>query len=178
MKVADLFPQYRKAYNLRLELIEKGIVKDDIFTEDYVFDSISLCSSVILGRNSNGAEWKGARGQETKKGTIAFDIDDENTYESLSTGQLAYELIRNLLENGKIDAVEIEQLKGKNYTKSLFSESDYPVLANKREDHKGKGKTLRYRKKPVKYSGGEIFISTQWYKENREDLLNWYRRHL
>ena len=185
--VAERFSQYRKAYNLRNELIEKGIVTDGIFTEDYTFDGISLCSSVILGRNSNGVEWKDSSGEGKKKDAArqrgnrsseGFDIEDEATYELLATGPLAYQLIKDLLEKRLLSDEEIENLKNKAYSKSLFSASDYPVLAERRDDHKGNGRTLRYRKNPVNLKGVDLYISTQWFEKNKADLIEWYRRHL
>lgn len=42
----------------REELIEKGVIQKDVFTEDYVFSSPSTAAAVILGRSSNGRrEW-------------------------------------------------------------------------------------------------------------------------
>lgn len=44
--------------NLRNQLIRDGIIKDNIFTEDHVFTSVSAAAAVILGRSSNGRkEW-------------------------------------------------------------------------------------------------------------------------
>ena len=56
---------------------------------------------------------------------------------------------KDLLEKRLLSDEEIENLKNKAYSKSLFSASDYPVLAERRDDHKGNGRTLRYRKNPV-----------------------------
>lgn len=185
--VAGMFSKYRKAYNLRTELIEKGIVANGVFTENYTFDGISLCSSVVLGRNSNGSEWKDSSGGGTKKdssykrGTRSseeFDVEDETTYDLVATGTLAYQLIKDLLDKGLLSDEEIESLKDKTYSKSLFRASDYPVLADRREDYKGNGRTLRYKKNPVNYKGVDLYISTQWYEKNKADLIEWYRRHL
>lgn len=43
---------------LRSTLIEKGIINNGIFTENYIFESSSAAAAVILGRSSNGRkEW-------------------------------------------------------------------------------------------------------------------------
>lgn len=50
---------YLKAYELRSELIKEGTIQNNTFTQDYVFDSISLAASVVIGRTANGyLEWK------------------------------------------------------------------------------------------------------------------------
>ncbi len=42
----------------RNDLIQKGIIKDGVFSEDFEFSSPSSASAVILGRSSNGRkEW-------------------------------------------------------------------------------------------------------------------------
>lgn len=115
---------------------------------------------------------------QTENNTEEFNIDDETTYHVLKVGKLAYELIKRLLESERISDEEIEKLKGKPYTKSLFNETDYPVLANHREDHMGNGKKVRYRKKPVSCKGSQVFISTEWYEGDRENLIVWYKQHL
>lgn len=86
--------------------------------------------------------------------------------------------IKDLLEKRLLSDEEIENLKNKAYSKSLFSASDYPVLAERRDDHKGNGRTLRYRKNPVNFKGVDLYISTQWFEKNKADLIEWYRRHL
>lgn len=48
---------------LRKQLIENGIIIDDIFQADYEFSSPSAASSVILGHSSNGnIDWKNMSG--------------------------------------------------------------------------------------------------------------------
>ena len=43
---------------LREELIQKGVIQNTIFMENYPFNSVSAASSVVLGRASNGRmEW-------------------------------------------------------------------------------------------------------------------------
>ena len=68
-----------------------------------------------------------------------FDINDENTWMEgmLPVAKLFYNLIDDLIRNSKIDATEIEKLKTKEYTKSLFKSTDYPAIANNVDDNKG-----------------------------------------
>ena len=176
---------YPKAYRLREEL-EQSIITNHIFQEDYEFTSISLATSVILGRNANGkTEWVDKSGfsfeesiNTDRLSSEEFNIDDERTYNNLKTGSLAYELIKHILESEKISDEEVTRLKTKEYTKQLFSRTDYPVLADNREDHRGGSNVIRYRKKPVIFKGKNVYITTQWFADNRKDIIAWYRKHI
>ena len=58
--------------DLRQVLLNKGVLKDSgaayLFTQDYIFNSPSLASSVVLGRSSNGrTEWKDNKGRTLKE---------------------------------------------------------------------------------------------------------------
>lgn len=55
----DTTPSFQSNYALlRNELIEKGIVKNGVFVEDYAFDSVSAAACVVGGRSANGRrEW-------------------------------------------------------------------------------------------------------------------------
>ena len=35
----------------------------------------------------------------------------------------------------------------------------------------------RYRKSPIYYKDQIIFVTTQWFDGNRDDIINWYKRH-
>lgn len=106
-----------------------------------------------------------------------FNIYDETTYTNVVVGKLAYELIAGLLKSNLIDADEVSRLKTKEYTKQLFSGVDYPVLADSRDSYKGNSSHVRYRKKPLVYGGKQIYVTTQWYEKNRDDVINWYKSH-
>lgn len=107
-----------------------------------------------------------------------FEIDDESTYDKVSVGKLAYELIAELIRQDKLDLDEIEKLKTKEYTKQLFSATDYPIVADRRDANKGNSNQIRYRKKPLVFKGKELYITTQWFEPNRSDLIRWYKKHL
>ena len=115
---------------------------------------------------------------KTKNKNIPFDIANEDSYDSLTVGQLAFKLFEKLILEGKISIAEIELLKDKAYTKSIFNKTDYPAVANKREDNRGSSKNIRYRKSPLIFKGNKIYISTQWFEGNRKDLIDWYKKHL
>ena len=52
------------ASDLRSKLEESGVIVDRVFTKDYVFSSISMAATVILGTSSSGYEkWQTAGGQ-------------------------------------------------------------------------------------------------------------------
>ncbi len=107
-----------------------------------------------------------------------FDINNEATYNAVTAGQLAYRLVEKLLSEGKLADEEIESLKEKEFSRKTFYKVVYPVLANNREDNKGKGRKCRYYSKPVQFKGKNVYISTEWFDESRKDLIEWYKRHL
>lgn len=107
-----------------------------------------------------------------------FDINNETTYNAVTAGQLAYRLIEKLLGENKLTEEEVEKLKEKDFSRRTFYKVVYPVLANNREDNKGKSKKCRYYSKPVKFKGKNVYISTEWFDESRKDLVEWYKRHI
>lgn len=53
--------------SLREDLVNKGVVVANKFTEDYIFSSPSYAAAVVMGRNANGlTEWKTADGRILK----------------------------------------------------------------------------------------------------------------
>lgn len=176
---------YPNAFKLREQLCSNGKIINGVFQEDYEFDSVSLAASVILGRNARGQkEWVDANrvAYDERTNTLMndgeFHIDDESTYTMVKVGLLAFELFKKIFESGNITDEEIEKLKEKEYTKQLFSKTDYPVLADNREDNQGKSNVVRYRKEPIIYKGRKIYLTTQWFEANRNDVIAWYKKHL
>lgn len=91
-----------------------------------------------------------------------------------TVGQLAFDIFKELLNNGMMTDEEIENFKTLKYTKKFFCHQYYPVFSNTRDAHMRNSTKYRYRKNPIKYKDMEIFVTTEWYKEDREDLLKWY----
>lgn len=60
----------------------------------------------------------------------------------------------------------------------MFNKSDYPILADNRYDNMGNSSHIRYRKDSLIFNGKEIYLTTQWFKGNRADLISWYQQHL
>lgn len=108
---------------------------------------------------------------------LKFDISDEKTYCVLKVGELAKRLIGKALVDRRITEEEIALLHDKNYSKRLFPQNYYPVLADSVDAHRSKSKTTRYYKDPVIIDGREIFVSSQWFEDDRDNLLEWYRNH-
>lgn len=185
-EVVDKFQlNYPNAYRLREQLCSDGIIVNRIFQADYEFDSVSLAASIILGRNARGQkEWVDFYGipydEKIDKSNESgeFNINDETTYSSIKVGSLAFELFKRVLEVGNISDEEIEKLKTKDYSKQLFSRTDYPILADNREDNRGNSNVIRYRKTPISYNGKNLFITTQWFVGNRNDIIAWYKKHI
>ena len=175
---------YPNAYRLRNQLCSQGTILNGMFQSDYEFDSISLAASLVLGRNARGQkEWVDVDGiaYDEKVENInsgEFNINDESTYGNIKVGSLAFELFKKVFEIGNITDDEIEKFKDKEYSKQLFSKTDYPILANNREDNRGKSNVIRYRKEPIVHNGINIYFTTQWFAANRNDVVSWYKKHL
>lgn len=109
-----------------------------------------------------------------------FDIDDENTWSEgfVPVGKLFYNLMEDLINKSKITKAELEELKTKEYTKSLFRGTDYPVVANHRTDNIGNSACKRYRAKPLRFDDTDIYISTQFSETSRDAVIEWYKGHL
>lgn len=114
---------------------------------------------------------------EVKFGVNIFDVNNEATWDTVAIGYLAKALIENMLVNNLLTDEEFVQCKEKEYTKKLFSKCDYPLFADSRDSYK-KGSTFRYYKDPMKFKGTDIFVVSQWFKEDRDSLIKWYKQHL
>ena len=115
-----------------------------------------------------------------KTNNISFNILDEKSYvkESISVGRLAFEFFKNLIGSDKVTPEEIEFFKDKNYTKLKFKNTDYPALANNRDDNRGASTSIRYRKESIVYKGKDLYVSTQWFESDRVNLIEWYKSKL
>ncbi len=86
--------------------------------------------------------------------------------------------MEELIDKSKITASEIEKLKTKEYTKSLFKATDYPAIANNRTDNRGNSSHMRYRAKELHFNGADIYVSTQFFETDRDAVIEWYKEHL
>lgn len=110
---------------------------------------------------------------------VPFDINDESTWAEgmIPVAKLFFNLVNDLIERDLLTENEVEKLKTKEYTKSLFQATDYPAIANKRTDNMGNSTQKRYRAKTVSYKGTDIYISTQFFDSDREAVIKWYKEH-
>lgn len=108
-----------------------------------------------------------------------FDINDEDSWGEglIPVAQLYYNLVENLIALSKISSDEIEKLKTKEYTKSLFPLTNYPAIANNINDNKGNSTRKRYRSQSLNFNGVEIYISTQFFENDRDAIIEWYKNH-
>lgn len=113
-----------------------------------------------------------------KKNNMLFNLENEDTYYSLSIGKLAFELFSNLIKFNKINNTEIEKFKSKEYSKKIFNKTNYPIFADSREHLKGITGPHRYKKEPIYIKDNKLFITNDWYEGNREDLINWYKNKI
>lgn len=65
----------------------------------------------------------------------------------------------------------------KEYTRANFKKVVYPILAESKNANRGNSIQVRYYKDPVVINGKNYFITSQWFEESRDDLLNWFNRH-
>ena len=109
-----------------------------------------------------------------------FSINDESTWIEgmLPVAKLFYNLIEDLISKRKITATEIEKLKTKEYTKSIFRATDYPAIANNVDDNRGNSTHKRYRTKELYFNNVAIYISTQFFESDRDAVIEWYKNHL
>lgn len=103
----------------------------------------------------------------------SFDIRDDATYSKKKVGDLAYTLFYELLEKNKISDEEIENLMDKGYSRSLFYKLNYPVLSLSRDNY-AKGSTKRYYKEPIICNGTKLYITSQWFEEDRDAIIKYY----
>lgn len=111
---------------------------------------------------------------------VPFDVNDESTWETgmIPVAKLFYNLMEDLVVQSKITEVEIDKLKTKEYTKSLFQSTDYPAIANNRTDNMGNSNQKRYRAKALSFEGTDIYISTQFFESDRDAVIDWYKEHI
>lgn len=96
----------------------------------------------------------------------------------LPVSKLFYNLIAELIKQTKITEKEIEQLKTKEYTKSLFRATDYPAVANNQTDNMGNSLHKRHRAKELQFNGKNIYVSTQFFETDRSAVIEWYKAHI
>lgn len=111
------------------------------------------------------------------KSNKVFNLNDVTTFDFLKVGSLAYELVNELLSNNYLSNDEIELLMTKEYCKDKFNKLVYPVLAISHDSHKGNSENYRYYKKPVIVNNRKFYVTSQWYEDNREQLISWYKMH-
>lgn len=110
---------------------------------------------------------------------VPFDINDESTWGEglIPVAKLFYYFVEDLVSKSNIVAEEVENLKTKEYTKSLFHATDYPAIANNRNDNMGNSTQKRYRAKALSFNGIDIYISTQFFDSDRDAVIEWYKSH-
>ena len=113
-----------------------------------------------------------------QKDMATLNLTDESTYYNVTCGELAYQMFTYLLENNKLSQADIDNLMAKEYTREHFKKVVYPALALSREANRGDSKTFRYYKTPVNFNGTDLYISSQWFDESREDLISWFKNYI
>lgn len=113
---------------------------------------------------------------KTQKRSQKQFVVSPSSYSTFKIGQLAWIVLKELLENGKASDQEITDMQTKPYSKNQFG-LQYPLLVES-------GKTFdsaRYYASPVKIKAKEYYMCSQWFetsKNNDRPLLEkWIKDH-
>ncbi|OQB53189.1 MAG: hypothetical protein BWX97_00820 [Firmicutes bacterium ADurb.Bin146] len=115
------------------------------------------------------------RGKGQQKAEL--NLEDEDTYRTVPCGNLAYEMFKKLLTEHRLSDKDIERLMDKGYCRSTFYQVVYPAMAYSRDANMGNSDKFRYYAAPVTVDGVDYYISSQWFDESRETLIDWYKKH-
>lgn len=94
----------------------------------------------------------------------------ENT-EELKIGKLVQSRLEYLFNKNLLTESEISNLKNAEYCKKTFNLS-FPLLIDKNEKGIDSGGYSRYWQREI--FGGKYKACSQWYKEQKQDFINWY----
>ncbi|UWG96524.1 hypothetical protein LPY66_16760 [Dehalobacter sp. DCM] len=98
------------------------------------------------------------------------------TLSELKIGKIAQTFLREALEDGKVDEEEINLMRTKEYSKSVFG-IDFPLLVLASEEYD----SIRYYAKPLVIKGEQYRLCSQWYEvsanNDRPFLLSWLEKH-
>lgn len=135
---------------------------------------VSFIKNVLIKMNLDSEDFSFSLSE------VPFDINDESTWETgmIPVAKLFYNLLEDLVTKSKITETEIDKLKMKEYTKSLFQSTDYPAVANNRTDNMGNSTQKRYRARALNFEGTDIYVSTQFFDSDRDAVINWYKEHI
>lgn len=100
----------------------------------------------------------------------------DDTLSELKIGKIAQTFLREALEDGKVDEEEINLMRTKEYSKSVFG-IDFPLLVLASEEFD----SIRYYAKPLGIKGKQYRLCSQWYEvstnNDRPFLLSWLEKH-
>jgi uncharacterized protein with ParB-like and HNH nuclease domain len=154
----------------------KQVENSGIFYETNLSSNniISFIKDLLLKMNLDSEDFSFSLSE------IPFNINDESTWGEglIPVAKLFYNLVEDLVAKSMITVEEMEKLKTKEYTKSLFQATDYPAVANARSDNMGNSTQKRYRAKALSFNGADIYISTQFFDSDRDAVIEWYKEHI
>lgn len=111
-----------------------------------------------------------------KRSSISLTTSS-SAYSAYRIGQLAYIVLRDLLEKGKASATEVLYMQDKAYSKSQF-DLQYPLLVKVGTPFEPK----RYYASPIKIGASEYYMCSQWFEtkanNDRPLLESWINSHL
>lgn len=104
-----------------------------------------------------------------------IDINDESIWPSLSYRRLAFELIKDLVINGKIKKEEIKLLCTFTYTHTIIKKIKAALLTCSNELVENSWKKKRYSKASINYDDIQLHVSTEFTKQSLDELIVWYK---
>lgn len=105
-------------------------------------------------------------------------LPNSKTFDHLKIGEIARNVLRNLLEAGHISNEEIELMQTKNYSKQTF-DIQYPLLV--KASATGGISPKRYYSQSLTIKGERYFLCSEWYElpsnNDRPYLIKWLTLH-
>ena len=98
--------------------------------------------------------------------------DYNNEYSELKIGKIAQVVLREILQNGKVDRNEILNLQDKAYSKKTFN-INFPLLVKQEKKYE----KIRYYAEPVIIKKENYALCSQWVEKDRTLLLKWINEH-
>lgn len=151
---------HMKKVNDLIKENEKSKTKDTI--EEKV-EKVNPFAKIAIGRTAK---------------PISMNHTDLYGLEHMKIGEIARTVLRGRLENGHVDADEIELMQTKHYSRETFH-IQYPLLL--KTNNPSGDKPVRYYAKPLKIWGNFYYLCSEWYEvpanNDRPFLMKWLILH-
>lgn len=152
----------------------KLVIAPILIASDGVSDTTELFMRGYQLVNMFGVKQKTPR--ERKQNAVSSDDVTLDTILELKIGKIAQTFLREALESGKASDEEIDLMRTKDYSKSVFG-IDFPLLVLANEEYDA----VRYYAKPLVIRDVQYRLCSQWFEvpanNDRPFLLTWLEQH-